>query len=129
MKYAVALSLIFLAQSTLASSVRCTGTNKSGAKIGIDFALDPIERIEEISVFHLDSVSPLDVSQLSSPSHFLKTNSLGQLEFFGFKTWNDGLEQEIAVAYNAAQPAQAQLKLGYGKENVAVKNIRCGLTK
>lgn len=105
--------------------IRCEGIKKDNIKIGFDFVLDPIERLVSVTTFENESTGPVDLSALQAPRYFLKRNSKGKLVAFGFKTFNDGLMEDMSVFYSKGRTQDANLQLSYLDTNKAEKEISC----
>lgn len=110
-------------------TIRCEGLNKAGIKIGMDAGFDPVDRLTSLTMFENESTGPVDIKDLASPSHFIKIDKRGSLVVFGFKTFNDGLEEDISTLFVAGSPKLSSLKLGHGADNLAIKQISCRALK
>lgn len=109
--------------------VRCEGVNAAGARIGLDVELDQVDRLVSLTSFEKEGTAPIDLAGLASPSHYFRADRSGNLVVFGFKTFNDGLEEDMSVLFVAAAPKLSALKLGQGANNLAVKNVSCRVLK
>src|SRR5262249_9395024 len=80
-------------------TVRCQGVNSKGMTVGIDFELDPVDRLVSMTEAEGGSAFPVDLTTLDAPSLYLKLDAKGHLEVFGFKSFNDGLEEVFSVLF------------------------------
>lgn len=129
MKFILCTALLVFSAISVAQpsnvTVRCYGTKAAGVQIGLDIVLDPVDRILDVTSFEREATNPIDVQTLIAPSHFLKRDKSGNLEMFGFKTFNDGLIEDVSVFYSKNDPKSARLQLTYLPKDKAIKNITC----
>jgi hypothetical protein len=105
--------------------VRCSGINSVGQIIGLDFELDSVDRITALTDFVADSAGVIDLESLGAPSVYLSTDAKGAVHVFGFKSFNDGLEEVLSVRFVLGMPSMSRLVIGAGSANTAVKSIEC----
>ena len=111
-------------------TVRCSGQNAKGMTVGIDVTFDEIDRIKSIVTFVNEATQVIERDTLSAPSSFIKLGAQQRILMFGFKTFNDGLEEDISVSFVQGHQKLSALKLNaHDKNQTAVKAITCVLLK
>ena len=123
------ISLLSVSSFAATKTVRCAGLNSANVQIGMDVELDGADRIQSLTSFVADSTGMLEIEELGAPSHFVRIDGSGKLLLFGFKTFNKSFGEEISMTFVDGQPGASVLKIGSGAQNIAVKNIACGLLK
>ena len=98
--------------------------------VGIDFTFDEIDRIKSIVTFVNEATQVIEKDTLSAPSSFIKFGAQQRILIFGFKTFNDGLEEDMSVSFVQGHQKLSALKLNaHDKNQIAVKAIKCVLLK
>lgn len=138
--YAVFFSAISFAKDTAPTNknrkpnqasefrIRCEGLKPKDIKVGIDFTFDGVERLTSLVSFEREATNPMDVTSLGAPSHFIKRDKNGKLVMFGFKTFNDGLEENISIFFIPGA-ADNSLQLSYLEKHKAIRNVSCQILK
>jgi hypothetical protein len=132
--FAIALSFIATAQAADNSApsnttVRCQGLKQGGIPIGIDIEMDPVDRLVNVTTFERDTTfiefdAKGNINNLGAPSNFIKRDG-NKLLIFGFKSFNDGLEENISVSYVINSVPLTSLRFLTSGQVTAAKDVSC----
>jgi hypothetical protein len=123
-------SVTTLAQNNV--NIRCEGVNSKLIRVGLDVELDAVDRLVSLTSWEAEATHVIDIkSELGAPSHFFKADRKGNLLVFGFKSFNDGLEENMSVLFVKGNKSLTTLMLkdASGLSFLAKGEIHCRILK